>query len=386
MNHRQVCVITGSRAEFGLLRLVLEQIRADPRLSLSLIATGSHLSREAGFTSTEILDAGFNINRAVDIDLSSDDPVGIARSMGLAIEGCARAIQDLNPDLVVVLGDRFEIFAAATAALVSRTPIVHIHGGEVTHGSMDDQFRHAITKLASIHCVSSEIHRRRVLQMGEDPSSVHVVGGLGVEAVQTVKLMSRAEVEETLRFSLAKENFMLTFHPETATTDFGYKALRMTLAALDRFPESTVIASLPNADSGGRRLRELLTQFGEERPRFLTVESLGQRLYFSCLALSRAVIGNSSSGLLEAPALGVGTVNVGERQGGRDRPRSVIDVSPSEDAIYDAVTRTMTPEYRNVLKAVSEGLSRSQASRKIVAILKQIDPASLGAKKFVDVE
>jgi GDP/UDP-N,N'-diacetylbacillosamine 2-epimerase (hydrolysing) len=362
----------------------MAEITSAPELELQILVTGSHLSFEAGHTVDEIIRDGFKPTIQVEMLENDDSPVGIAKSIGLGITGCAEAFEKLQPDLLLVLGDRFEIFAATTAALVARIPIVHIHGGEITFGSLDDQFRNAITKMSNVHCVSNATHRNRVIQMGEIPESVFLVGGLGIEAVQRTAFLSREVIEHEIGFHFAKINFMLTFHPETAMPDFGFENLSQILLALDKIPEASVLVSLPNADGGNASLREKLIEFSDKRSNVLAFDSLGQQMYLSCLAISDGLVGNSSSGLLEAPALGIGTVNVGTRQEGREKSKSVIDVIPEADHIQKALRDVCAEAFKLTSLKDREKFGNTRASEKIVEVLLSDFFSSWKQKRFFD--
>lgn len=381
---RTVCVVTGSRAEFGLLRWVMHEIQKREALDLQLIVTGTHLVPAFGATVSEILDEGFTIDRRVEIVLNSDTPVGVAKSHGLAVAGIAEALESLRPDVVLLLGDRYEIHAAAVAALLHRIPIAHIHGGEVTTGSLDDQFRHSITKMAQGHFVAHEDYRRRVIQLGEDPATVMVVGGLGFESAQKSALMPCAEVEKRLGFRFQNRNVMLVFHPETSSTDFGVSVLDDLCEAIGDVTKCGVIISLPNADAGGGRLRGLLEQFILTHPCAVGVESMGQHLYLSTLALVDGIVGNSSSGLLEAPALGIPTLDVGSRQEGRVALPSVIRVAGNRNAIHEGLREILSTHHYSQAKQTSANLAQTPTARLICDGLESDLYSEWQPRRFVD--
>lgn len=335
---RKICVVTGTRAEYGLLRWVMQGIQASEVLDLQLIVTGMHLSPEFGLTVQEIEADGFSIDRKVEMLLSSDTPVGITKSMGLAMIGFADALAQLQPDLLLVLGDRFETFAAASAALIARIPIAHCHGGELTEGAFDDALRHSITKMANLHFVAAEEYRRRVIQMGEHPDRVFLVGGLGVDAIKRINLLSREELEASLDFKLGPRNLLITFHPVTLEHNTSAQQMGELLAALDEVEDTHLIFTMPNADTDGRVLIQMVQDFCASRPQAKAFTSLGQLRYFSCIKHCDGVVGNSSSGLAEVPSLMKGTVNIGDRQKGRLKALSVIDCHPDKHSIAQALS------------------------------------------------
>lgn len=384
---RKVCVITGSRAEYGLLKWVMEDIRTSKTLELQVLATGMHLASEFGESVAEIERDGFMIDRRVEMLLASDTPVGVAKSMGVGIIGFADALHDLAPDIVVVLGDRFEILAAVSAALVARIPVAHLHGGEKTEGAIDDAIRHAITKMSHLHFVAAEAYRARVVQLGEAPSRVYCVGGLGIDGIRRAPLLAREALEKTIGFRFGERNLMLTFHPETlAVQTPGEQMAAAVLRALDHFPDVRVIFTLPNADVGGREIARQIDHFVLRRPDCRAFASLGQINYLSCLQFVDGLVGNSSSGLLEAPSFGKATVNIGRRQAGRLRAASVIDCDADEAAIVDAIKRMYSPQFRASLRGVSNPYGDGGASARVVATLETLDFADLLVKSFVDLD
>lgn len=383
---RSVCVVTGSRAEYGLLRGVLEECRRHPALRLQTVVTGTHLSPEFGLTYREIERDGVTIDRRVEMLLSSDTGVGAAKAMGLGLIGFADVFADLQPDVVVLLGDRFEMLSAASAALVAKIPIAHVHGGERTEGAFDESIRHAITKMAYLHFVAADEYGRRVVQMGEAPERVFVVGGLGVDAAARTPLLGRAELEADLGFTFGRANLIVTFHPATLESEPATHQVAELLAALATLPPDVhLIFTLPNADPDGRAITAQIQAFVAGRPGTLAVASLGMQRYLSCLALVDGVVGNSSSGLLEAPTFRVGTVNIGGRQRGRLRASSIIDCAPTVAAIQAALTRLFSPDYRASLTGVINPYGTGGASRRIVEILAEVSLKDGVRKVFRDI-
>lgn len=353
----RICVVTGSRADYGLLYWILHDLRADAGVELQLVVTGMHLSPEFGLTVAEIERDGFAISRRVEMLLSSDTAGGIAKSIGLGVMGMSDALEQLQPDLVLVLGDRFEILAAATACVAHSVPLAHIAGGDTTEGAFDESLRHAITKMAHLHFVTNELSARRVRQLGEDPRRIHVVGSPGLDHLLRRPLLSRAELEQALGAQLGVRNLLLTFHPVTLEADYGRSQFEALLAALDDLPPDVVVwATHPNADTGGRDFCALLDAWADrqgERARVYT--SLGQLRYLSLMAQVDAVVGNSSSGLYEAPSLGVSTVDVGNRQAGRLAASSVLRVTPERAAICQTIDAAFALDCSGVVNPYGDG-------------------------------
>lgn len=382
---RKICVITGSRADYGLLRWVMQGIQDDPDLTLQVVATGMHLSPEFGLTHLEIEQQGFKLDRKVEMLTSSDTPVGIAKSIGLGLIGFADALSELSPDLIVVLGDRFEIYAAVAAALVARIPVAHLHGGETTEGAFDEAIRHAITKMSHLHFVAAAPYRQRVLQLGEQPDRVFLVGGLGVDAIKRLKLLDRNDLEASLGFGLGKRSLLITFHPVTLEIGSAAAQMEELLAALADLDDTNLIFTLPNADTDGRVLIKTIEKFVEQHPNARAYTSLGQLRYLSCVAHVDGVIGNSSSGLIEAPSLKTGTINIGDRQRGRLQATSVINCDPTQQSISEAIDRLYSPAFRLSLKEVCNPYGDDGgASGRIVDILKNYPIDRIAKKVFFD--
>jgi GDP/UDP-N,N'-diacetylbacillosamine 2-epimerase (hydrolysing) len=382
---KKICVVTGTRADYGLLRWVMHEIASAPGLQLQVAVTGAHLSPEFGLTWRNIVDDGFAIDAKVEMLLGSDTPVGITKSLGLAVAGFADALAALRPDLLLVLGDRYEIFGAVTAATMARIPVAHLHGGEVTEGAFDDAMRHAITKMSHLHFVAAEDYRRRVLQLGEAPEHVHNVGGLGIDNILRLKLLERAELEQSLDFKLGPRNLLVTFHPVTLEPGASAAQMEELLAALDSLPDTKLLFTMPNADTENRQISEILHAFAARHPDTAKVwTSLGQLRYLSCLRHVDGVVGNSSSGLTEAPSFHIGTVNIGERQHGRLKAASVIDCAPARQDIARALQQVFSGEFRARLPQVSNPYGKGGAAVKVAAILSACEPGTLLKKKFYD--
>lgn len=352
MNH--VCVVTGTRAEYGLLRRLMILLADEPDLRLSVVATGMHLAPEYGLTYTAIEADGFEIAAKVECLLSSDSSIGVAKSTGIAVMGISDVLGSLRPDAMVVLGDRFETLAAATAAFLVGIPIVHIGGGDCTAGAIDDSLRHAITKLSSLHFVATEEHRRRVVQLGEPESSVVVTGALGLDAIRTTSFVGRDQLESELGIAFGEQTAIVTFHPVTSMPGESERQFSEVLAGIDAVEGLTVIFTMPNADAEGRALASMVADYVRTHEDSATyVVSMGQARFLSAMSLADVVVGNSSSGIFEAPELNTPTVNVGERQAGRIKAESVADVSADAGAIATAIREALSPAGQGVAQRAS---------------------------------
>jgi GDP/UDP-N,N'-diacetylbacillosamine 2-epimerase (hydrolysing) len=379
---RKICVVTGTRAEFGLLRWLMQEVQQTPGLELQVLATGMHLSPEFGLTYREIEQAGFVIDARVEMLLSADTATAVTKSMGLGMIGYADAYARLCPDLIVVLGDRFEIFAATAAALIAGIPVAHLHGGETTEGAFDEAMRHSITKMSHLHFVAAEDYRRRVIQLGEQPERVFLVGGLGIDAIQRIALLDRESLEASLDFKLGRRNLLITFHPVTLEGQSSGQQMAELLAALGELDDTHLIFTMPNADTGGRELATMVDTFVATHPNARVYSSLGQLRYLSCMKFVDAVVGNSSSGLAEAPSMGIATVNIGDRQKGRLSAESVINCPPERQAIHAALQHLHAPEFRQTLASVVSPYGRAGASERIVQILKDYPLDGILKKSF----
>lgn len=382
--NRRICVITGTRAEYGLLRWVMQGIKDDPALTLQVIATGMHLSPEFGLTYREIERDGFSIDRKVEMLTSSDTSVGIAKSMGLGMIGFADALDALKPDLIVVLGDRFEIFAAVAAALAARIPVAHLHGGEATEGLIDEGIRHSITKMSHLHFVAAEEYRRRVIQLGEQPANVHLVGGLGIDNIKRIKLLDREALEQSLDFKLGAKNLLITFHPVTLETSTAEDQMAELLSALAALEDTQLIFTLPNADTDGRALIRMVEQFAAKHANARVYTSLGQLRYLSCVAQVDGVVGNSSSGLAEVPSFKKGTINIGDRQRGRLMADSVINCAPDRASISAGLQTLYSADFQAGLANVRNPYGDGGASDKIVQLIKSAELTDILKKRFFD--
>lgn len=383
---RKICVVTGTRAEFGLLRWLMQEIQNEPELELQVLATGMHLSPEFGLTYREIEQAGFVINAKVEMLLSADTATAVTKSMGIGLISYADAYERLSPDLIVVLGDRFEIFAATAAAMIAGIPIAHLHGGETTEGAFDEAIRHSITKMSHLHFVAAEEYRRRVIQLGEQPDRVFLVGGLGIDAIKRIELLEREPLEESLGFKFGPRNLLITFHPVTLEGGSTQHQMSELLAALGELTDINLIFTMPNADTGGRELAKMVDAFVTSHGNARVYASLGQLRYLSCMRYVDGVVGNSSSGLTEAPSFGIGTVNIGDRQKGRLMATSVINCEPTVDSIRKALYRLFDPAFRSTLDQTVNPYGNGGASKRIVDVLRTYPINNVLKKSFYDIQ
>lgn len=388
-DRRKICVVTGSRAEYGLLYWLLKNIAGDPELLLQLVATGAHLSPEYGLTYRIIENDGFTIDEKLEILLSGDTKTAMAKSLGLAVIGFSELLQRLQPDLLVLLGDRYEILAAAQAALLLAIPVAHISGGECTEGVVDEAVRHAVTKMSHLHFVACEVYRKRVIQLGEDPGRVFNYGDPGLDNLRRLTLFTRSELEQQLDFELGDLNFLVAYHPLTLDKDQaeGIQGINELLAALDWFPQARIIITGANADAGGRAINERLRAYaGNNSPRVLYCASLGQKRYLSALKHCQVLIGNSSSGIVEAPVLQTATVNIGDRQAGRLKAASIIDCRTAPAEIIKSIRLATSPAFQSQLAEVQSLYGDDDASWKIKESLKTASLAGLTRKRFYDLD
>mgnify|MGYP006416113723 CR=1 FL=1 len=385
MKKKKICVVTGTRAEYGLLRWIMDGIDKSDTLDLQVIATGMHLSPEFGLTYKEIEKDGFKIDRKIEMLLSSDTPSAISKSTGLGLIGMADAYKALNPDIVVVLGDRFEIMAASLAALFAAIPIAHIHGGETTEGAFDESIRHSITKMAWWHFVAAVEYEKRVIQLGEDPKRVFNVGGLGVDAIKRNKLLSKKDLINKTGMKFGKKNLLITYHPVTLEKQTSEQNFQILLDVLDDLKDMYLIFTMPNADSDGRIIKKMINDFVNCHPgKAISFTSMGHLNYLSTLQLVDGVVGNSSSGLAEAPTFKIGTINIGDRQKGRLKANSVIDCEPTKKAIKKALDKLYSKNFQRNIDTVKNPYGEGDAIEKIIKLLiNQPIPAEI-KKEFHD--
>ncbi len=386
MNKRKICVFTGTRAEYGLLYWLTKRIQKDNALELQLVVGGMHLSPEFGLTYKDIEKDGFCISKRVETLLSSDSSVGVSKSIGLGIISLSEVFDELKPDILVLLGDRFEVFAAATAAMINKTAIAHCHGGEATEGLIDEPIRHSITKMSHIHFTSTETYRNRVIQLGEQPDRVFNVGALGIENINKLKLQSRKEFELAIGRTLDKRNIIVTFHPVTLETASAEKQFRILLEVLDTLQDTLIIFTKANADTDGRIINQLIDIYvSKNQSRAIAFTSLGQLRYLSGLQYIDVVVGNSSSGLIEAPSFKKPTINIGDRQRGRVKGRTIIDCDPNFKSIKTAVEKGFSKVFLDQIKDAKNPYGVNNPSEEIVNVLKDIELENLIKKRFNDI-
>lgn len=384
---RKICVVTGSRAEYGLLFWLMKGISVDPELQLQIIATGMHLSPEFGLTYRQIEADGFKIDAKVEMLLSSDTSVGIAKSMGVGTIGFAEAFDRLKPDIIVMLGDRFELLAAAQAALVMCIPVAHIHGGETSEGAFDEGIRHAITKMSRWHFVAAEPYRKRVVQLGESPERVFNLGAPGLDYLRHIQWVPKQDLEKMLELNLRAPIFLVTYHPVTLGEMEPQLAINELLHALDEFPDATVVLTHPNADTCGRALTSCINDWVMANPqRARSCVSLGNERYLSLMRICDVVVGNSSSALIEAPALKKATVNIGDRQKGRLAASSVVHASESSADIVRAIGKVLSKEFQDALPSTNSLYGCEQVSERTISTLKCVDTQSSWQKSFFNIE
>jgi GDP/UDP-N,N'-diacetylbacillosamine 2-epimerase (hydrolysing) len=380
---KKICVVTGTRAEYGLLYWLIKGIQEAPDFELQIIATGTHLSPEFGLTYKEIVNDGFQIDKKIETLLSADTPSAITKSIGLGLIGFAQTFEDLKPDVVLLLGDRYELLAVAVAALIERIPIGHIHGGESTEGAFDEAFRHSITKMAWWHFVSADEYKRRVIQLGENPDYVFNVGGLGVDSIMKTELLSKKDLMEKTGIKFGKKNLLITYHPVTLEKQASQNQFQSLISVLNDLRDVYLIFTMPNADSDSRIIKEMIDEFiFSHKNMSISFVSLGHLKYLSAMQYVNGVIGNSSSGLTEAPSFNIGTINIGDRQKGRLKAESVIDCDPDKQSISMAIGKLFSREFQAEMKSVKNPYGEGNASNRIIEILKNEDLPEEIKKQF----
>lgn len=381
---RKICIFTGTRAEYGIMSRLLRLIEDDSELQLQIIATNMHLSPEFGLTYKEIEADGFYINKKVEMLLSSDTPNGTLKSMGLAVIGFADALEDLKPDLAVILGDRYEMLAAAEACLIYKIPVAHLYGGEITEGAYDDAIRHCITKLSHLHFTSTEEYRQRVIQLGESPNRVWYVGALGIDNIRNEIIMPLSKLEESIQFKLGEKFLVVTFHPVTMESSTAAEQCDYLLTALAEInDEYQMLFTLPNSDTDGRIIIKKINDYVHEHSgKAIAVTSLGKKRYYSALKNATAVIGNSSSGICEAPTFSIPTLNIGNRQLGRTRGETVIDVPATLDGIKCGLQKVLSQEFISKAKVAINPYEKENTLKNIFNILRTYPLEGLIQKTF----
>lgn len=383
----KICIATGTRAEYGLLKPLIEMISADNEFTLQLLVTGAHLSPEFGLTYRQIEADGYEIDDKVEMLLSSDTAEGITKSMGLGMIGYADALKSLSPDLLVILGDRYEMLSVASTALIFRIPIAHIHGGELTEGAYDDAIRHAITKMSALHFASTEIYRQRIIQLGEQPERVFNVGAIGLDNFRSLQLLTKRELEEDLNIEFKKFNYLIGFHPETLSNQSIEFQFNELIQAIDKENDSFFVFTKANADTGGRIINQLIDLYVKEYPnKAVLFDSLGTLRYLSMLAQVTALIGNSSSGIVEAPSAKTATINIGDRQKGRIMAESIINCCANENEISNAISIAKSDDFRIKVKGMLNPYGDGLASSRIVEVFKSISTDKLNLKTFYDIQ
>jgi len=383
---RKICVVTGSRAEYGLLSGLMKAIQNDSELHLQVIATNMHLSPEFGLTYQEIEADGFHIDKKVECLLSSDTSSGTAKTVGLATIGFADAYEDLKPNLIVVLGDRYEILAAVQTALFFRIPIAHLHGGEITEGAYDDCIRHSITKMSHLHFTSTEDYRRRVIQLGEQPDRVFNVGAIGIENIKNLPLMSREELEDSIGFEIGNQCILVTYHPVTLEDSTAEEQSKNLLEAIDNIENCRVIFTMPNSDTNGRIIKQAIERYvSSHSHRCVAFKSLGLKRYLSALQFVKAVVGNSSSGIIEVPSFHIPTLNIGDRQKGRIMAESVVNCGTTVNEIEKGIKRVLNNDFQTTAKRCINPYEAENTTAKILEIIKNYPLEGIIQKHFYDI-
>jgi len=383
MGKRKICIFTGTRAEYGLLEPLIDELRTDKTLKLQLIISGMHLSPEFGLTYKEINLDGISDVEKVEILLSSDTPIGVSKAMGLGMISYAEALDRLKPDLLIALGDRFELFSAVGAATIARIPVAHLYGGESTEGIIDEAFRHSITKMSHLHFTSTEEYRRRVIQLGEDPARVYNVGAIGLANIKSLKLMSKDDLEKELNFTFGNKNLLVTFHPVTLENKTSEHQFGELLEALSHFEDINVLFTMPNADTDGRIIIRMIEDYvRQNNGRAKAFKSLGRLIYLSVIKYVDGVVGNSSSGIIEVPSFRKGTINIGDRQRGRIMPESVICCEPNAKEIMDSISLLYSSLFRAKIRSVKNPYYNGNSAKKIHKIIKQVELRQILKKRF----
>ncbi len=368
---RIISVLTATRAEYGLLKPIINKLNTVKELDVRIVATGAHLSPEFGLTYKEIEKDGFKIDEKIEILLSSDTPSSISKSMGLAMISFADYFEKLNPDLLIVLGDRYETLAVTTTAMNQRIPIAHLYGGETTEGAIDESIRHAITKLSYLHFTSTEEYRKRVIQLGENPSRVYNVGAIGIENILNEKLLSKEDLEKELMLGLAKPYAVVTFHPVTLENNSSEKQIKTLFEVCKEYKDLSFIFTKANADAEGRIINQLIDRYAQENDNISAFTSLGMMRYLSALKYCLMVIGNSSSGLLEAPSFGIPTINIGDRQKGRMQASSIINCEPTKESIRCAIEQALSDSFKKKTKETANPYGDGKTSDKVIEVVKE---------------
>jgi len=385
-NKKKICVITGSRADYGLLYWTLKELEESRDIDLQIIATGMHLSNLFGLTYKDIIKDGFKINKKIDAELLSDTPLSISRSISIVIKKIAQSLNKLKPEMVILLGDRFEIFAAAISATMLRIPIAHIHGGETTEGAFDEAMRHSISKMSHLHFVATEQYKKRLIQLGENKDHIFNVGALGLEHTLRTKFLDQPELEQAININLMEKNLLVTYHPVTLEKNSSRQHFNELLKALDMLRDTNIIFTMPNADADGRVIIKMVKEYVRNNPTKSTYyTSLGHLKYLSIMKFIDGVVGNSSSGIIEAPTFKIGTVNIGDRQKGRIQAKSIINCEPVSKLIVQSIEKIYSKSFQENLQKVSNPYYQGEKSSKmILKIVASFDSNNVLKKKFYD--
>lgn len=380
---KKICIATGTRAEYGLLNPLMTLIKKDKNLELQIVATAMHLSPEFGMTVNEIANDGFKVNEKIEMLLSADTDTAIVKAMGLAMITASDVFKRLKPDLLIILGDRYEMMALATSAYLMNIPIAHIAGGETTEGAFDEGIRHSITKMSSLHFAATEVYKKRIIQLGENPKTVFNVGALGLDNIKNLNLLSKKELEKDLKLSFDGQTALVTFHPVTLDKESPKKQFLKVVAALEKFPDLKIIFTMPNSDTGGREIIEMIKKFTASRNNVYAFTNLGQKRYLSTLKCVDLVIGNSSSGIVEVPFMGIPTVNIGERQKGRIMGESIINVKCETADIVSGIKKALSRKRNSV--AIKNQYGNGTAAGQMINIIKKNISNISPRKKFYDI-
>lgn len=383
---KKICIVTATRAEYGLLKPLMSRLQASNDFELQVLVTGAHLSPEFGLTYQLLERDGFEIDEQVEMLLSSDTAVGIAKSMGAGMMGYADAFRRMQPDAIVILGDRYEMLSVASTATVFKIPIIHLHGGEITEGAYDDALRHAITKLSALHFTSTEQYRARVIQMGEQPERVFNVGAIGLDNIVALPLLTRAELEDDLGVRFKKYNYQVTFHPETLSSMSSKEQFQIVLDAIAQEEDSYFIFTKANADTDGRIINQMIDEFVSKNPeKAIAYHSLGSLRFLSVLKICNAIVGNSSSGIIEAPSLRIPTINIGDRQKGRVQAESILNCAVDVTSISECFQKVKEIGLRSAIEGIQNPYGDGGTAEKIMNILSKVDFKRLQIKEFYNI-
>jgi GDP/UDP-N,N'-diacetylbacillosamine 2-epimerase (hydrolysing) len=381
----KIAIITSTRADFGLLKNLIYEIKKEKKFSVSVIASGSHYSKKFGETYKEIIKSDIKINEKIIFRAIADNELGISKIFAKCVEKSTKILKKIKPKLLIVLGDRYEILASVISSNILNIPVAHIHGGELTYGAIDDAFRHSITKMSHIHFTANKIYKKRVIQLGENPKKIYVVGGLGVDSLKKTKLLSKKDLEKKFNFKFRKKNYLVSFHPETSSKASPKKQIKEIILALKKIKETTIFFTMPGADLGNSLIEREIKKFVKKNKNSFFCKSLGQINYFSILNQVDAIIGNSSSGILEMPYFKKATINLGNRQLGRLQSSSIINVKIKKNSILASLKKINTINFKNKLKDNKDVYGNPGASNRIVKIIKKLNFENLFQKKFYDI-